>query len=146
MSTSKLSGILKVFSGGETTPEEQAQLAKEVMLMTLSRATSADSHINVSEVETVQRVLKSRCGEDFSAADIRVAASSELYEKATLNKYLASSAKKLALAELVAIAEALVEVVKADGHVGEREIEFFNSVVAALNLTPAELMGLRTDS
>ena len=75
-----------------------------------------------------------------------MAASSELYETATLNKYLASSAKKLALAELVAIAEALVEVVKADGHVGEREIEFFNSVVAALNLTPAELMGLRTDS
>ena len=142
MSISKLGGIFKVFSGGETTPEEQAQLAKEVMLMTLSRATSADSHINVSEVETVRRVLKSRCGEDFSAADIRVAASSELYEKATLNKYLASSAKKLALSELVAIAEAL----KADGHVGEREIEFFNSVVAALDLTPAELMGLRTDS
>ena len=45
MSTSKLGGILKVFSGGETTPEEQAQLAKEVMLMTLARATSADSHI-----------------------------------------------------------------------------------------------------
>ena len=62
MSISKLNGILKVFSGSETTPEEQAQLATEVMLMTLSRATSADSHINVSEVETVQRVLKSRCG------------------------------------------------------------------------------------
>ena len=42
--------------------------------MTLARATSADTNIKNVEVERVQEVLKARTGDDFSAADIRVAA------------------------------------------------------------------------
>ena len=43
MSIASLSGVLKIFGGSEPTPDEKAELAKEVMLMTLARATSADT-------------------------------------------------------------------------------------------------------
>ena len=45
MSIASLGGVLKIFGGSEPTPEEQAQLTKEVMLMTLARATAADTNI-----------------------------------------------------------------------------------------------------
>lgn len=142
MSIASLAGVLKIFGGSEPTPEEQAQLAKEVMLMTLARATSADTNIKVIEVEKVQEVLKARTGEDFAANDIRVAAKSAIYERAPLAKYLSTSAKKLPVADRVAIAHALADVVNADGRVSSLEMDFYNEVVAALDLTPGQLMGL----
>jgi uncharacterized tellurite resistance protein B-like protein len=145
MSISSLAGVLKIFGGSEPTPEEQAQLAKEVMLMTLARATAADTNIKAIEVDKVQEVLKKRTGEDFSAADIRVAAHSQIYEKAPLDRYLATSAKKLGPTDRIGIAQALADVVNADGRVSDREIEFFNKVVGALALSPAQLMGLHPE-
>ncbi len=145
MPISSLEGVLKIFGGSDPTPEEQAQLAKEVMLMTLARATSADTNIKAVEVEKVQEVLKARTGEDFPAADIRVAAHSAIYERAPLDRYISSSAKKLTWEDRLAIAEALADVVNADGRVSDREITFFNDVAEALNLTPAQLMGLKPE-
>ena len=137
--------MLKIFGGDDTTPEEQAQLTKEVMLMTLARATAADTNIKAIEVEKVREVLQSHTGEDFPAADVRVAANSRMYESAPLDKYIASVAKKLNAGDRVEIAQALAEVVNADGRVSDREIEFFNMVADALGLTPAQLMGLNAD-
>ena len=145
MSIASLAGIFKIFSGSEPTAEEQAQLAKEAMLMTLSRATAADTNIKDIEVEKVREVLLARTSEDFPAADVRVAAHSSIYEKAPLEKYLASTSKKLGVDDRMGIAEALRDVVNADGRVSGREITFFNDVVEALNLTPAQLMGLKTE-
>ena len=142
MSIASLGGVLKIFGGSEPSPEEQAQLAKEVMLMTLARATAADTNIKSIEVEKVREVLSAHTGEDFSPADVRVAANSAIYEKAPLDKYLSTSAKKLRDEDRVSIAQALAEVVNADGRVSSREIEFFNKCVTALALTPAQLMGL----
>ena len=144
MALSSLKGVLKIFGGGEPTPEEQAQLMKEVMLMTLARATSADSNIKDIEVERVQEVLKERTGEDFPAPDIRVAAQSAIFESAPLDKYLSASGKKLEWQDRLAIAEALVDVIKSDDRVNEMEIDFFNNVAEALELTPAQLMGLQS--
>ena len=73
MSISSLGGVLKIFGGTDPTPEEQAQLAKEVMLMTLARATAADTNIKKVEVEKVREVLQARTGEDFPAVDVQVA-------------------------------------------------------------------------
>ncbi|MEE2784378.1 MAG: TerB family tellurite resistance protein [Pseudomonadota bacterium] len=145
MSIASLAGIFKIFSGSEPTAEEQAQLAKEAMLMTLSRATAADTNIKDIEVEKVREVLLARTSEDFPAADVRVAAHSSIYEKAPLEKYLASTSKKLGVDDRMGIAEALRDVVNADGRVSDREITFFNDIVEALNLTPAQLMGLKTE-
>ncbi len=145
MSIASLAGIFKIFSGSEPTAEEQAQLAKEAMLMTLSRATAADTNIKEIEVEKVREVLLARTSEDFPAADVRVAAHSSIYEKAPLEKYLASTSKKLGVDDRMGIAEALRDVVNADGRVSDREITFFNDIVEALNLTPAQLMGLKAE-
>ena len=145
MSIASLAGIFKIFSGSEPTAEEQAQLAKEAMLMTLSRATAADTNIKEIEVEKVREVLLARTSEDFPAADVRVAAHSSIYEKAPLEKYLASTSKKLGVDDRMGIAEALRDVVNADGRVSDREITFFNDIVEAINLTPAQLMGLKTE-
>lgn len=145
MGITSLAGVLKIFGGTDPTPEEQAQLAQEVMLMTLARATAADTNIKTIEVEKVQEVLLARTGENFSASEIRVAAHSQIYEKAPLDKYLVSSAKKLGTSDRLGIAQALADVVNADGRVSDREVMFFNDVVTALSLTPAQLMGLNAE-
>jgi len=145
MSIASLAGVLKIFGGSEPSAEEQAQLAKEVMLMTLARATASDTNIKAIEVEKVREVLLAHTGDDFSSADVRVAANSAIYEKAPLDKYLSTSAKKLTNKDRVRIVQALAEVVNADGRVSSREIDFFNKCVTALGTTPAELMGLEEE-
>ena len=145
MSLASLGGVLKIFGGSEPTEEEKAELWKEVMLMTLARATGADTNIKAVEVDTVREVLKKHTGEDFSSADVRVAAHSELYEKAPLDKYLASAGRKLDVDQRVEVAEALAEIMKADERVSSMEISFFNTVAESLRLTPAQLAGLKEE-
>jgi uncharacterized tellurite resistance protein B-like protein len=145
MSIASLAGVLKIFGGSDPSPEEQAQLAKEVMLMTLARATAADTNIKAIEIEKVRAVLLAHTGEDFPAADVRVAANSRMYESAPLDKYIATSAKKLTPSDRQDIAQALAEVINADGRVSSREIDFFNKIAASLALTPAQLMGLKEE-
>ena len=145
MSIASLAGVLKIFGGADPTPEEQDQLTKEVMLMTLARATAADTNIKAIEIDKVREVLQARTGDDFPEADVRVAANSRIYESAPLEKYISSSARKLRAEDRVQIAEALADVVNADGRVSDREVEFFNMVANALSLTPAQLMGLNAD-
>lgn len=145
MSIASLAGVLKIFGGSDPSPEEQAQLAKEVMLMTLARATAADTNIKAIEIEKVREVLRAHTGEDFPAADVRVAANSRIYERAPLDKYISTSAKKLTASDRQDIAQALAEVINADGRVSSREIEFFNQIAASLSLTPAQLMGLKEE-
>jgi uncharacterized tellurite resistance protein B-like protein len=137
-----LEGIKKVFSNSEASPEELVELNKEVMFMTLARATSADTNIKNVEVERVQEVLKARTGDQFSAADVRVAAQSAIFESAPLTRYLNAAAKKLSVADRVSVIHALTDVIESDGHTSDFEIAFFNDVAAALQLTPAQLVGL----
>ena len=146
MSIASLAGVLKIFGGSDPTPEEQAQLAKEVMLMTLARATAADTNIKAIEVDKVREVLLARTGDDFPEAEVRVAAHSAIYEKAPLDKYLSSSAKKLGARDRMGIAHALAEVINADGRVSDREVEFFNNVANSLELTPAQLAGINAEN
>ena len=57
MASATLNNVLKVF-GAKPTEQEQSALAEEVMLMTLSRATAADTNIKEVEVEMVRSVLE----------------------------------------------------------------------------------------
>lgn len=110
--------------------------------MTLARAADADISIQSVEVERIQQILKQHTGKDFSSADIRVAARAELYAEASLVKYLRGAHKKLSDAQRSAVVQALADVFRSDSTVSGLEIDFFNNVVDALDVTPAQIAGL----
>lgn len=141
MSIGSLSKIKKFFGALENA-EEKEELYKEMLVMTLARATRADLLTDDREVDKVQEILCAALGADVSAKDIRVAASSELYESAPIEKYLANVGPKIDATQRRGITRALVDVFRADGKVSESEIEFFNMVAEALRLKPSELAGL----
>ncbi len=142
MSIADLSNVLSIFGGSEPDPEKQKELFKEVLLMTLARASSSDSKIQQIEVERIQGILKKETGEEFSIADVRKAARSDLYETVPLRKYLSSASRKLKSEDRVTIIQTLAEVIRSDTEVSVLEIDFFNSIAEALKATPAELIGL----
>ncbi len=146
MGFSELGNILKVFRGGERTAEEKQALFRELLLMTLARASSADTNINPCEVATVQGVLEEILGESVSVRDVRVAAASALYESAPLEAYVARVSSQLEPAQRASVAKALARVITSDCRVSPNEVAFFDGVVRALNVSPAELMGLFPES
>jgi uncharacterized tellurite resistance protein B-like protein len=93
-------------------------------------------------VSSIQDMLKEATGEEFSGAQVRKAANSHLYEKAPFRKYLGGVRKKLRTEDRVKIANCLSTLMKKDEHVSVLEIDFFDKVVNALEIRPAELVGL----
>ena len=144
MASPNLSSVLNFFQS-KPSEEEQNELAQEVMLMVLARATSADTNFKDVEIEKVREVLKDHLNVDYEAADVRVAANSELYMNTSLKKYLSYRAIKMRTADKVETVQALAEVINVDGRVSSLEIDFFNDVAEALALTPAEIMGLNQE-
>ena len=142
MAIADLNYVLKLFRGSEISAEHENDLFQEVLLMTLARAADADVSIQHVEVESIQAILKNHTGKDFSSADIRVAAREELYAEATLVKYLRGAQKKLSDAHRAEVVQALTEVFRSDSTVSGLEVDFFNNVVGALNVTPAQIAGL----
>ena len=110
--------------------------------MTLARASSSDANIQAIEVKNIQEILQRETGEEFSTADVRKAARSDLYEKVSLRKYLSSASRKLSSADRVKIIQTLAEVIRSDTEVSVLEIDFFNRTVEALDATPAQIAGL----
>ena len=142
MAIADLKNVLKIFGGSEVSEEQQNELFKEVLVMTLARAADADINIQTVEVDRIQEIIKEHTGEDVSAADIRVAARAELYAEATLRKYLASVRRKMAEQDRVSTVHALSDVFRSDKSVSVLEVDFFNGVVEALGVTPAQIAGL----
>ncbi len=142
MAIADLKNVLKIFGGSECSEDEQNDLFKEVLLMTLARAADADINIQTVEVDRIREILKEHTGEDFSAADIRVAARADLYAEANLRKYLGGVQKKMKDEHRVETVRALADVFRSDQDVSVLEIDFFNRTAAALSVTPAQLAGL----
>jgi uncharacterized tellurite resistance protein B-like protein len=142
MAIADLSNVLNIFRGAEPSAEDKDELFKEVLLMTLARATSSDANIDACEVSTVQKILKAHTGNEFTEADIRLASRPTLYEEAPFGKYLSSVRKRLDAAARVEVVQALAEVIKSDTEVRELEVDFFNMVANELKATPAEIIGL----
>ena len=142
MILSTFSQVLKLLSGGETTPVEREALFKETVLLVLSRATDSDANIKPIEIETVREIVKKVTDEEVSAADVRVAAHSKIYESAPLDRQLGRVARTLEMEQRVRIAQALAEVILSDERVTSKETRFFNMVAEALDITPAALAGL----
>lgn len=148
MSISKLSRIMEMFRFGdkELSADEKKELVEEVLLMTLARATSADCNIDSVEVASVQKIIKEATGSDVSEQDIRIAAISDLFKEASLKRYLSKIRSRIDVADRQLVVSSLGKLIKVDGKVSPFEVEFFNEVVEALGLTPAELAGLAEDT
>ena len=116
MASGKLSSVLKLFDN-DPTAEEQAELKREVMLLVLARATAADTNIKDIEIEKVREVLAAHLDTDFDAGEVRIAANSELYERAPLKKILSTSAARMRDEDKVDTIKALAEVINVDGRV-----------------------------
>ena len=144
MAIADLSNVLDVFRG-KNTAQDGEELFREVMLMTLARATSSDANIDPCEVTTVLKILREETGQEFTEADIRKASRPTLFDDAPFSKYLASVRKRLDSDEISHIVQALARVIKSDTSVRELEIDFFNTVADALRATPAEIVGLVAD-
>ena len=142
MAIADLRHVLNIFGGADDSADAGAALYKEVLLMTLARAADADINIQTVEVDRIREILKICTGEDFSAADIRVAARADLYAEANLRKYLSSVRSKLRDQDRADIVQALADVFRIDCEVSVLEIDFFNRTVEALQATPAQIAGL----
>jgi uncharacterized tellurite resistance protein B-like protein len=142
MAIADLKNVLKIFGGSEISEEAESELFKEVLLMTLARAADADINIQAAEVDRIREILKQHTGEDFSSADIRVAARADLYAEATLVKYLKSVSKKMSTAHRIETVQALADVFRSDQTVSILEVDFFDNVVTSLDVTPSQLAGL----
>lgn len=142
MAIADLNYVLKLFGGSDVSEDHENDLFEEVLLMTLARAADADVSIQHVEVERIQAILKQHTGKEFSSADIRVAAREELYAEATLVKYLRGAQKKLSDTHRCEVVHALADVFRSDSTVSGLEVDFFNNVVGALDVTPAQIAGL----
>ena len=142
MAIADLKNVLNIFGGAELSEDKQNELFKEVLLMTLARAADADINIQSVEVERIQEILKEHTGEDFSSADVRIAARAELYAEATLRKYLGEVRKKLSDAQRAEIVGALADVFRSDANVSVLEVDFFDRTCNALQATPSQIAGL----
>lgn len=146
MAIADLKHVLKIFGGSDIDKSAQEELFKEVLLMTLARAADADINIQSVEVDHIQAVLKSKTGEDFTSADIRIAARAELYAEANLRKYLSKVNKRLSHGQRGDVIRALADVMRSDRDVSALEVDFFNGVAEALGVTPAQVAGLKAGS
>jgi uncharacterized tellurite resistance protein B-like protein len=142
MAIADLKSVLKIFGGSDVSESEQGELYKEVLLMTLARAADADINIQMVEVDRIREILQEHTGQEFSAGDIRIAARAELYAEASLRKYLTSVRSKMANKDRVDTVHALADVFRSDKSISVLEIDFFNGVAEALQVTPAEIAGL----
>lgn len=142
MAIADLKNVLNIFGGADVSEEQQNELFKEVLLMTLARAADADINIQSAEIEKIQEILKENTGEDFSAADIRVAARAELYAETSLHKYLGSVRKKMTNENRAKTVQALADVFRSDANVSILEVDFFDGVANALQATPSQIAGL----
>lgn len=143
MAIADLKYVLKAFGGSDVGAEHENELFEEALLMTLARAADADISIQGIEVEAIQGILKKHTGKDVEAKDIRMAARAELYAKDTLVRYLRKIEKRLSESHCSEIVQALAEVFRSDATVSPLEVDFFNEVVGALNVTPAQIAGLK---
>jgi uncharacterized tellurite resistance protein B-like protein len=142
MALADLKNVLNIFGGSEVSDDQQNDLFKEVLLMMLARAADADINIQNVEVDRIREIIKKHTGEEVSAADVRVAARSELYAEANLRKYLAKVGKKMTSEHRAKAVDALADVFRSDDDVSVLEIDFFNRSVEAMGATPAEIAGL----
>ncbi|MFN3231876.1 MAG: TerB family tellurite resistance protein [Alphaproteobacteria bacterium] len=143
MSIGALDNLMNFFKGGSNdTPEQKAALMEELFVTVLGRATSSDTNIDEAEIEAVRQIYQETYGKPIEAGEVRRAAHSEIFEKTPLQSFVRSASKRLDSEDKKLISRSLQQVMGADGRLSPKEVEYFNNVISALNMTPAELVGL----
>ena len=145
MSIGRLSSLLGLFKGDSTAGKDKQTVLEELYLTVLGRATSSDTNIDPDEIEEVRKLYSSAFGKEVEAGEVRLAANSEIFESTPLESYVKAAQKVLDTKDKQLIADGIKQVIGADGRTSPREAEFFNQMVAALNMTSAELVGLDTE-
>ncbi len=126
-----LSSVLEIFGESSPSEEKQKELYREVLLMTLARASRSDANIHPLEIETIQQIMQRETGQKLTEADIRKAARPDLYESVNLRKYLRSVQGQLNTENKTTIMQALADVIKSDTQINVLEIDFFDRVADA---------------
>ncbi len=139
MAIAAVSNVLKIFGASSPSEATQKELYREVLLMTLARASNSDANIHPVEIETIQQIMQRETGQELTEADIRKAARPDLYESVNLRKYLRRVRRQLKASDRITIMQALADVIKSDTRINVLEIDFFNRVADALRITYAEL-------
>ncbi len=85
MAVVDLSSILKIFGEPSPSEEKHKPLYREVLLMTLARASNSDAIIHPVEIETIQQIMQRETGQEVTEADIRKAARPDLHESVNLH-------------------------------------------------------------
>ena len=57
MAIADLKNVLKIFGGSDITADQQNDLFKEVLCMTLARAADADINIQTVEVDRIREIM-----------------------------------------------------------------------------------------
>ncbi len=143
MAFGNLRSVLRIFGGSSTSEKTQDELYRDVLMMTLAEASRADANIHPLEIEMIQQIMQRETGQDLTEADIRVASRSEMYRSVNLLKYLRRARVQLNAENKATILQALVDVIKSDAKINVLEIDFFNRVIKALRMSPAEQQGLK---
>jgi len=143
MAFGNLRRVLNIFGGSSTSEKTRDEFYKEVLMMTLAEASRADANVHPLEIETIQQIMRRETGQDFTEADIRVASRLDIYSSANLRKYLRRARVQLNAENKATILQALIDVIKSDTKINVLEIDFFNRVVDALRMTPAEQSRLK---
>lgn len=146
MSIASLLNVFKVFRGEELDPEERKRLVQEALLLTLARASNADSNIESIEVGAIQRAIKEAIDVDVSEADVRVAAKSELFETVSLETALRRLSDRLSNEDRMLVIKKLEGVIRSDSRVSEFELDYFDRVVRALRVPPSMLVSIAPKS
>ncbi len=73
------SSVPKFFGDSPSSEEKHTPLYREVLLMTLARASNSDANIHPVEIETIQQIMQRETGQEVTEADIRKAARLERY-------------------------------------------------------------------
>ncbi len=142
MSLVNFEKITKLLNENKRQEKHKQELFQEVLLMVLSRVTRADSNIENVEITHVQEVLKTELGQEISEAEIRTAASSEIFETRSIERYLSTATRKLDERERIVILTSLASVIRSDNEIRAFELDFFDRVALALRATPSEIAGL----
>ena len=142
MAIADLSRYLKSFSESSPSEEKQKELYREVLLMTLARASSSDANIHPVEIKTIQKIMQRETGQELTEADIRKAARPELHDSVYLRKYLRSVQRQLKAEDRSKIVQAVADVNKSDTQINVLEIDIFYQVASALRITLVEPLRL----
>ncbi len=74
MAIADLSSVLNIFGESSPTEEKHKPQYREVLLMTLARASNSNGNIHLVEIETIQQIMQRETGQELTEADIRKAA------------------------------------------------------------------------